>query len=48
MREALRAGRAVAASEASAVAAISTAMLTQGTGKPVLALSKLGSFWNSR
>jgi hypothetical protein len=48
MREALRAGQAFAASEASAVAATSTAMLVQGMGKPMLALSKLGSFWNSR
>ena len=48
MREALRDGQAVAASEASAVAATRTAMLTQGTGKPWPALSKLGSFWNSR
>jgi hypothetical protein len=42
MREALRAGQAVAASEASAVATTSTAMRAQGMGKPMLALSKQG------
>jgi len=43
-----RAGQRVASTEAAAVTATSTAMLVQGTGKPMSAALISGSFLNSR